>query len=98
MVVGNTNSAGALGRPVESALRPAGGMVNELRALDRPFEGIEHEACMGGSAAAPADDPSGISAFDERHIGETLPGGGIGEIVDPEHVRRRHPELPIHLV
>ena len=29
---------------------------------------------------------------------EALPGGDVGEIADPEHVRRGHAELPVRLV
>lgn len=29
---------------------------------------------------------------------EALPGGDVGEIADPQHIRPRSPELPVHLV
>src|SRR5690606_28206988 len=41
---------------------------------------------------------AGISVDDESDINKPLPGGNIGEIADPQHVRRRHAELAVHLV
>jgi hypothetical protein len=66
--------------------------------MDRLFQGIEDEPRMRRGADAPADDLAGIGVDDESDIDEALPGGDIGEIADPQHVRRGHPELAVHLV
>ena len=53
-------------------LRPAVGMVDEPRALDRAaiivslFEGIEHKACVRGLARPPTDDPACVIVDDKR--------------------------------
>ena len=66
--------------------------------MHRLFQGIEDEPRMRRGADTPADDLAGIGVDDKSHIDEPLPGGDMGEIADPEHVRCRHPELAVHLV
>jgi hypothetical protein len=79
-------------------------MVNEPHALGRTslvdglFQSIKHEPGMRRGADTPADDSAGIGVKDEGDVDEALPGGDISEIADPEHVRRRYPELAVHLV
>ena len=53
---------------------------------------------MRGRADTPADDAPSIGVDDESRIGEPLPGGDIGEVRHPQHVRRWDPELAVHLV
>lgn len=62
------------------------------------FEGIGHEPGMGRPAHPPTDDAAGEGIGDKRHIDEALPRRHTGEIADPQHVRRRRPELAVHLV
>ncbi len=35
---------------------------------------------------------------DEGDVSEAPPGCDIGEVADPQHIRRWHPELAVHLV
>ena len=51
---------------------------------------------MRRPAHPPADNPAGEGVDDEGHIDEALPGGHIGEIRNPEPVRRRSLELAVH--
>lgn len=58
-----------LRRPLESALGPAVGMVNEAAAVLRAplvqgsFEGVQDEAGVCGAADTPADDPPGEASM-----------------------------------
>jgi hypothetical protein len=62
------------------------------------FQGIEDEPGMRRAADPPADDAAGEGVDDEGDVDEALPGRDIGEIAHPQHVRRRHLELAVHLV
>ncbi len=53
---------------------------------------------MRRPAHPPADDAAGEGVDDERHVDETLPGGDIGEIRNPEPVRRSGFELALYAV
>ena len=103
-VVIATSISRMLRRPVETALGAAIAMVHQPHVLgwssivNSLFQGIEHEARMCRGADPPANDLPGIGINDESDIDEPLPGGDIGKVADPEHVRPGHPELPVHLV
>src|SRR6478752_6309077 len=79
-------------------------MMDEPATLNRAsivqclFQGIENEGCMRRPAHPPADDPAGIGVYDESHVDEAGPGRDVGEIGDPEHVRRRSMELTTDLI
>ena len=79
-------------------------MMHEPAAMDGPsivqglLQSIEHEAGMRRPAHPPADDPAGIGVDDEGHVDEAGPGRDIGEVGDPEHVRRRGMELAVHVI
>ena len=62
------------------------------------FQGIEDEAGMRRAAYPPADDTPGECIDDERHIYKALSGRDVGEVGDPEHVRRRRLELAVDAV
>lgn len=62
------------------------------------FQSIEDEPGMRRPAHPPADDAAREYVDDEGHIDETLPGGDIGEIRNPEPVRRGSLELAVHPV
>jgi hypothetical protein len=62
--------------------------------MQRQLQRLEDEARLGGARHAPADDPPGIGVDDEGDIDEARPGGDIGEVGDPQPVRRRRPESP----
>ena len=62
------------------------------------FQGIEDETGMRGAADPPANDTPGECIDDKRHIHKALPGRDIGEVGDPEHIRRRRPELAVDAV
>lgn len=53
---------------------------------------------MGGPAHPPADDATGISVDDEGHVDESRPGADVGEVRQPEPVRCRGMEHPVHMV
>ena len=77
------------------------GVVDEPFAARRPprmkrlLERIENKAGMRPPADPPADDPPGKGVNDEGDIDEAGPGRDIGEVRDPQPVRRRGVELPL---
>ena len=77
-------------------------MVNQLRKtgtlMDGLLEGIENEVRRHRCGNPPADDPPREDIDDEGHIDESRPGRYEGEIRDPELVRCRRVEPPIHEV
>jgi hypothetical protein len=46
----------------------------------------------------PANDATGVGVDHEGHIDEPGPGADVGEVGEPEHVRRRRVELAVHMV
>ena len=62
------------------------------------FQRVEHEAGMRRPAHPPADDPSRIGVDDKGDIDEARPGRDVGEVGDPQHVRRRGMELAIDVI
>lgn len=66
--------------------------------VDGLLQGIEDEAGVRRPTDPPAGNAPRIGVNDEGHIDEALPGRHIGEVADPQQVRCRHAELPIHLV
>lgn len=50
---------------------------------------------MRRPAHPPADDAAGIGVDDKGDIDEAGPGRDVGEVGDPQHVRRRGIELAI---
>ena len=89
---------------MRDVLRSPIGMVHQPAAMDGPpimeglLQSIEHEAGMRGPRDPPADDAAGIGIDDEGHIDEAGPGADIGEVGEPEHVRRRRMELPVDMI
>lgn len=53
---------------------------------------------MGGPACPPTDNAACKGIDDEGHVDEALPGRHVGEIGEPQHVRRGSKELPVHAV
>jgi hypothetical protein len=88
----------ANGQILRSAVRMMDQPRSGLPLMNGLFQGIEHEPGMGRAADPPADDAAGEGVDDEGHVDEALPGRDIGEVADPEHVRRGHAELTVHLV
>jgi len=66
--------------------------------VQRLFERIEDEPCMRRPGDPPADNAAGECIDDEGHIDEPGPGRDIGEVADPEPVRRGRLELAVHPV
>ena len=64
--------------------------------MKRLLQRVEDEARLRRARDAPADDAAGVDVDDEGHVDEARPGGDIGEVGDPEHVRRRRLELAVH--
>ena len=62
------------------------------------FKGIKHEVRMRCPADPPADNAAGEHIDDEGDIDKPCPGRDIGEIADPEPVRRRGLEVAVHMV
>ena len=104
MSIQNLANNPLLRRPVESALRPAIGMINQTAAMDGPafvdclLESVQHEAGMGGTADPPSHDITRVDVDHEGHIGEPGPGCHIGKVGDPEPVWRRGMELAIDVI
>ena len=72
--------------------------LNGSALVQSLFQRVEDKAGMGGPADPPADDPSGEGVDDEGHVDEALPGRDVGEVRQPERVRARCVELPVHPV
>jgi len=78
--------------------------MDEPATLDGPpvmkrlLEGIENEAGMRRPARPPANDTPGKGVDDEGDIDEAGPGRDIGEVGDPQHVRRRGMELAVDMI
>src|SRR6202158_3586250 len=62
------------------------------------LESIEHEAGMCRSRNTPADDAPGVGIDDKGDVDEARPGRDIREVRDPQRVRPRCLELPVHAV
>jgi hypothetical protein len=62
--------------------------MNGAPIVERLFQGIENEARMRRPACPPADDAAGIGINDKGHVDEAGPGRDIGEVGDPQSVRR----------
>ncbi|GAB5378315.1 MAG: hypothetical protein AcusKO_47770 [Acuticoccus sp.] len=79
-------------------------MVHQAGAMNRPslmqrlLQSVQHEAGMSGPAHPPADDAAGIGVDDEGDVDEARPGRDIGEIREPQPVRCRDMEDPVHMV
>jgi hypothetical protein len=53
---------------------------------------------VGSPACPPTDDTASKSIDHKGHVDEALSGGHIGEIREPQHVRRGTVELSVHAV
>jgi len=97
-----------LGEPLgvldRHVLHAAVGVVDEAAAREGPtivqglLQCVEHEARVRRPADAPADDAPGVGVDHEGHVDEPGPGGHVGEVRHPQHVRPRRPELPIDAI
>ena len=96
-----------LRRPVEPALRPGIGVVNEpgqvgdaglLAGPDRVLEGVEHQVGGHLCRCPPPDNAAGEDVEDERDVDRAGPGRDVGEVSDPQLVGTRGPELPVDQV
>ena len=63
--------------------------------VKRLLKGVENEPCVSRAANPPADDPTSIGVDHERDVDEARPGGNIGEVRDPQHVRPCRLELTV---
>ena len=82
--------------PVGVVDEPAAAQWSPL--MKRLLERFEHEAGMRCPADPPADDPTRKGVGDEGDTDETGPGRDIGEVGDPQPVRRRGVELPLDTI
>src|SRR3954467_12175985 len=75
----------ALRRPLESALHPAVGVLDQpagrLPALDRHHEGVAGELAAEVVGHAPPDDLAGGHVLDGGQVHPALPGRDVGEIL-----------------
>ena len=94
----------ALGVPNGKILRPAvrvrdqPGTLGGLALVDGLLQRVEHEVRRRAAADAPAHDPPRVGVDDEGDVDEALPGGDVGEVADPQPIRRGRVELPPHAV
>jgi hypothetical protein len=65
--------------------------------MQRLLERIEDEACLRRARDTPADNAASIDVDDERHMNKARPGGGVGEVADPERIRRWRLEVTVHV-
>lgn len=93
-----------LGIPDGHVLNAAIRVMHEAAAVSRTpimkclLQRIEDEACMCCPARPPADDATSEDVDDKGHVDETLPGGDIGEIRNPQPVWCRGFELAVNPV
>ena len=79
-------------------------MMDQAAPMRRPslmkglLQRIQHEVGVRCSADAPAHDAPGVGVDHEGHINESGPGADVGEVGEPEHVRRWRVELPVHMI
>ena len=66
--------------------------------VDRLLEGVEHKAGMCRPAHPPAHDIAGVDVDHEGHLDKPGPRRDVGEVRNPQHVRRRCMELAVDLV
>ena len=66
--------------------------------MQRLLERVEHEARVSAARHPPADDAAGVGVDDEGDIDEASPGGDIGEIGHPQHIRARRLELAVDVI
>jgi hypothetical protein len=94
----------ALGVLDKHILRPAVAMMDEAAPMGRPaivkrlLQGIEDEAGMGRPACSPANDPPSIGVDNEGDVDEPRLGRDVGEVRDPQHVRRWCVELAVEAI
>ncbi len=72
--------------------------MNGTPLMKRLFQSIEYEPGVRRSTHPPSDNPGGEGVDDEGHVDEALPGGDIGEVLNPQPVRRMSLELAVHAV
>jgi hypothetical protein len=92
-----------LRRPVEFALRPGVGVVNQslldgaavaVSAPQPHIEGVENQWCALVRRRGPTHDRPGVHVNDERDVDDAGEGGHVGEVGDPAPVRGRGGEVP----
>ena len=69
-----------------------------LALMNGLFQSIQNKPRTGCAARAPTDNPPGKYVDDESDIDKALTRRDIGEVADPQYVRRRCMELTIHPV
>ena len=72
--------------------------MNGATLVKSLLKSIQHEAGMSRPAHPPADDPPSRGIDHEGDVDEARPGADIGEIRDPEPVRRRRVEHPVDMI
>lgn len=70
--------------------------MNETPLMKRLLQGIGDELGMRRPAHPPLDNPAREDVDDEGYVDETLPGCDIGEIRNPQPVRRGSLEVAVH--
>ena len=93
MLIGSVTSSGPSVRMMHKTASMGGSSF--VQGL---LQGIQHEAGVGRSADAPADDAAGIGVDDEGDIDEAGPGGHVGKVGEPEHVLHRRMELAVDMI
>src|SRR5438874_2518964 len=94
----------ALGVANRHVLHSPVAMVNQAATLDGAavsqslLQGIQHEARLCRTTHPPADDAPGIGVDNKSDVDEALPGRDVCEVRQPQYIRPRRPELPVHPV
>src|SRR4051812_27734426 len=95
-------SVEVLRRPLESALDPAIGVLDQpagrLPALDRHHEGVAGELAAEVVGHAPPDDLAGGHVLDGGQVQPALPGRDVGDVREPDRVRPVGGEVPAEQV
>lgn len=88
-----------LGVPDAHILRSAVAMMDEAlgrsAGMQRLLQGVESEAGRLRAADPPAHDAPGEDIDNESDVDHAGPSAHIGQVRDPEHVRRRSMELSV---
>lgn len=71
---------------------------NRPAVVERLLQGLEDDARLSRAGHPPADATSGIGIDHEGHGDKALPGRDIADVADPEGIRARRLELPVHTV
>lgn len=69
-----------------------------ITLTDRHTQRDIHQLGLSGGRRVPTDDLLGEDIDDERHVGPSRPGAHVGEVRDPDTIRRIGGEVPVQQI